>query len=312
MANDTTEKGRDLTSTPLNQISVGICSTGNTQALLLCLASILNAESVPALIRIRMEGKISDLGGFYMEQLIDLARLRGCSVEIISGLSRGVRCARDFIIQTCPTKWLWMLDDDTIVHPRCMDAYLEAVENIPKSELVVYFAGSKFDVNNRRQYANFGTDELTPSTIDCGPDVSQNLIYNVDEFFGYVFRTYLLDTGNCLMNTELIKKEQLAFAMFPESVNSGGEDTIFALVCDSRNLPARFVPAARVAHLEKPNMNFGEFAARKEMVLRAGEIIKLSKDKANRALFAWLKPQENSLESFQTHLDFHNRPKQQP
>lgn len=270
-------------------VTFGLSTVGNPQGLLLCLSSVLLGTVKPAQIMLRFEGKLPDFDQFYLAQLASLASLYGVGFSIHYEASRGVRHARDWMLSNCKTEHLWMGDDDAVYHPGCLMNFLEAMrraktDHVLPSELA-YLSGSKFDVNNRRGYADF---KLEPHSGPVDEWTSQNFVYQPGP--SYV-RTHALDTGNALFNLKLCRAHQLVFSLFEDSANAGGEDTLFALQCEAKQLARIFVPGAIAIHLEKPRVRFNEDAARLEMVLRACDSLNFDKEVAKRILFPWLSPQ---------------------
>ena len=263
-------------------VTFGVSCIGNVEALYMCLASVLNATCVPRRIQIRFEGELPAFGTFYMEQLAEFARFREVDFLLAVAKSEGVRTARDWHIDNCPTPLLWMGDDDVVYDYECLD-YLGSTFGKIRSELfhagsedmdgaaaIGYLCGTKGDLNNRRGWGNFKMNVHGPE--DVFDNCAFNWFYDKQACKGKYARIYTMDTGNALINVAAIRAAGIRFQTFAESLNSGGEDTIFALECGKAGLDAYIVPSATSYHLEKPRVNFNEHAARAEMVLRAAEV----------------------------------------
>lgn len=270
----------------------GVNTVGNVQALSLCLLSVLQGEVLPAKIQIRCEGDLPVSNNFYLAQLSDLARLKGVEVSITRALSQGVRFARDWQISNASieTPYLWMGDDDAVYDYRCLKNLIKAHELDSKAEKnsAIFVSGTKVDVNNRRGYVNF---ELNKRPIDELKDnCSFNHYYGIDEIDARYVKSYTADTGNLLIHTHLVQSHGIRFSLFEDSTNCGGEDTLFALECWHNKRRGIYAPAAVAFHLEKEKINFSEFAARAEMLLRVSEQRGYSKelvDKMKAACMPW-------------------------
>lgn len=255
--------------TPFN-ITLGVSSKGNTAALTLCLSGVLNATVVPSVIQLRLEGNPSRLDSFYLEQLACLARMRGVDFNLSLYQSTGVRDTRDWQLDTCPTTYLWMMDDDALPDARCLLAYLEALTTYPDAKALGFLAGSKCDVNNLRKYPGFRYHRCGPS--DVHEWSNHSYYYDVEACFGMTAATKVLDTGNVLFNVELIREKGCRFRLFEDSRNPSGDATTFSLTLDKAGVRGRFCPSAVAYHLEKPGGGFNEFEARAEMLLRTCDV----------------------------------------
>ena len=276
-------------------VTFGVNCTGNIQALLLCLSSVLNAEIAPRYIRVRMEGEFPSFNNFYLEQIAAIAAHREVELSITYAKSEGVRRARDWQVKMCQTFWLWMGDDDCIYRPDCLVEYQWAVDEAKRIHNVRtedehdfasigYINGSKPDINNRRGYGDFSVEPRMSGPLENGASMNQ--------FYGpkrVLVRTKTMDTGNVLLNTAAIRGAGLRFDVFGRSYNSGGEDTLMGLYLNSRKLYGFFCPSARSLHLEKPQTQFGEFAARGEMLLRACSLLDIPTEDLPKEFMPFLK-----------------------
>lgn len=256
-------------------VTFGVSSVGNIQALQLCLSSVLNAAELPSKIQIRLEGSFPSFNNYYLEQLSELARFHGIEWQMTVAKSKGIRAARDFHLDQCRTDILWMGDDDCLYDPECLYYLLHGAQALrfdsPDYD-AAYICGSKGDINNRRGYSNFDLSIKGPEEIK--EDCPFFYFYDKEACAGKFAQVFTADTGNILLNMPLIRNWKLKFDLFDVSTNSGGEDTIFALEVGKAGLRGFIVPSARAYHLEKPVPNFNEFAARKEMILRVGDLRK--------------------------------------
>jgi hypothetical protein len=258
-----------------NKTTLGVSSKGNTKALCMCLASVLTGKTKPARIQVRLEGEQPGFNEFYLEQITDLARFFGVTVLIAVAKSTGVRDSRDWQLTTCKTPYLWMVDDDVILDSECLQAYVRACDE-PATETASYLAGSKIDVNNRRDYPRFS---MTPhGREDVKEFANANHVWDIEKCWGKIAPTQSLDTGNVLFDIDSIRKAGCTFRQFPDQANPSGDATTFSLVLDKAGLKGIFVPSARAYHLEKPGKGFNEFEARREMLLRTSDVKGFNKD----------------------------------
>lgn len=276
----------------IEDVTFGVSSVGNNKALMMCLASVLNASRIPARIQIRFEGPLPSFAEYYFEQLSELARFHGVDWVMQVCKSQGIREARDWHLSTCPTPFLWMGDDDVVYEYDCLSFLRQASDDVSISRGSAgnaYFCGTKGDLNNRRGYGNFKMDIHGPA--DVYANCPFNWFYDKEACQGMYARIYTADTGNIFIDMDCIRKNGIKFNQFSESLNSGGEDTIFALECGLKDLEAWIVPSARSYHLEKEQVNFNEFAARGEMVLRVCELREYKKEQVDylkKVFFPWL------------------------
>lgn len=252
--------------------TLGVSSKGNTKALCMCLSSVLTGRVVPAAIQIRLEGEQPGFNEFYLEQLCDLARFFGVTVRISVFKSTGVRDSRDWQLNACRTEYLWLVDDDVVIDSGCLEAYCAADDSLKWNQSfdVTYFAGSKIDVNNRREYPHFSM--AVHGLKDLKEFANANHPWNIEQCWGKYAKTQSLDTGNCFFALQPIRNRGLTFRQFPDQANPSGDATTFSLVLDKAGLKGVFVPSARAYHLEKPGKGFNEFEARREMLLRTADI----------------------------------------
>ena len=266
----------------------GVNTTGNAQALSLCVASVLNAECLPACVQIRAEGEIPAFD-FYLNQLSDLARLKGVEFSYHRALPNGIREARDWQIANCKKQYLWMGDDDVVYDYRCLANFLKALHTCRRPIDLGFMCGTKIDVNNRRGYVNFDLSKRPFEEVK--DNCSFNHYYGIKETVNKVVKSATMDTGNVLIDCEAVNGKKIKFQMFDQSTNSGGEDTLFALECQHKGLQGLYAPAAVGYHLEKEKVNFGEFAARGEMLLRVCEQRRYSKElvaEFKKAMMPWV------------------------
>lgn len=244
---------------------------------MLCLAGMLNSTRLPTGIQLRLEGELPSFNEFYLEQLADLARLRGVLFQLHVARSTGVRDSRDWHIANCPTDYVWMLDDDVIPHAECLTEYLSVLERLVEDDFKKFgfLAGSKCDVNNRRNYPFFDTTVHGRTSVN--EKSNHSLIYDYEECSGLCAPTRVLDTGNCFLFLKPIRAAGVTFRQFADQFNPSGDATTFSLALDKAGLSGHFIPAAIAYHLEKPGGGFNEFEARGEMLLRTCEVKEFDK-----------------------------------
>jgi hypothetical protein len=255
-----------MTEKLIPNVTLGVSCKNNTQALLLCLSSVVTGLVVPRFIQVRLEGENIGLAQFYLEQILNLARLRGITTSISVAESKGTRAARDFHLEECETQYLWMVDDDVVAHADCLHAYMAVADDYHYSEQPAYYAGSKPDVANLRGYPKFSFKKQGVAAVKEG--ANHSLIYDIDDCFGTSCPCDGLDSGNVLLDIGKIREKDCKFSLFFESRNSSGDGTTFALAMHQKGLRGIFVPSAVVYHLEKEGGGFNELEARAEMLLR--------------------------------------------
>lgn len=260
-------------------VTFGVSCNGNLRGILMCLSSVLIGRTIPAAIQIRMEGVFPTFGNFELEQLAELSRFKGCFFEISVFKSEGVRKARQWHLDHCSTKYLWMGDDDCVYDYGCLSELMKAGPDLSvliSEKNTAYIAGCKIDLNNRRGYTNFDTRIHPESELIDG--ASFNHLY---EKSSKTPRVCTIDTGNALIHCENCKREGVVFTPFEDSVNAGGEDTIFGLFAHRQKLDAFFAPNAIAYHLDKAGGSsfVSELTTRGEMLLRACDILGLDKEK---------------------------------
>ncbi len=271
----------------------GVSTTGNMKALLMSLSSILLGRDLPSKILIRMEGEYPSTSEFYLEQLFDLARIKGVSISLTVEESRGIRYARDWLIDNTTTPHLWMGDDDVIYDHECLFTFYQALGQLDQTKLA-YINGTKADVNNRRGYRDFS--KRVYRAKDAKDGAGYNFIWEGES---KLVRSPTCDTGNLFVNVGAIKGSGCRFEYFSHSTNSSGDDTLFSLLCHKAGLEGYFATGARAWHLEKPAVtSFNEFAARKNLVYAQALNIGMKPDEAAEAvkqMLAWEQLREKSV-----------------
>jgi hypothetical protein len=252
-------------------VTYGVTSTGNLRALVPSLFSILLGEFLPSRLLIRLEGEMPSFADFYLEQVAELARAKYVEFTLQVAESGGIRSARDWLVDNCKTRYLWMGDDDVIYDPQCLAELEKSVQETTakyKTERIGFINGAKVDLNNRRGYSDFSkraklARELRDGSPTCfryqGPSRTVRCSY--------------MDTGNVLIDCENVRAEKIRFNMFDFNYNSVGSDTLFGLLCTHRKLLGYFRSGAMSYHLEKPSGGLSEFAARKNILLRECELL---------------------------------------
>lgn len=228
-----------------------------------------------------------------MSQLSALAREFSTKLVLVPRKSAGVFQLRETQLKMengC--RWVVFLDDDVILRHDSLHnlAWLGSLQQTWRSEsktpLCAYYQGTKWDVSNTRGYGNFDLERVTSETatnfnvpttrpdLDMGEsDLSSR--FSGPALDGSLFQeTYFCDTGFCMFDRKVVKEKGLSFIHNTTNTPAGGEDALFALQCESRNVPRIWIKTAEAIHLEKPNVRFGEFAYRKEAVLRTAEALK--------------------------------------
>ena len=243
-------------------VTLGISTLGNLAAVKLCLSAVLTAPVIPGKIVLRTEGQFPDFANFYLEQLVDLARLRGAAFTICRSRSKGIRAARDWQLEHCATDYLWMLDDDVLPIFNCLERMLWARPLLSADWL--WIAGVKVDVNNRRGYADYHTRPIAPA---ANQRISQNHFYDLTTAKPYYGPMADLDTGNVLLRMKRVRELKLSFSLLEDDgPNAGGEDALFAHAAVRKGGCGYLVPSAQSIHLEKEKVTFNDQVARADAV----------------------------------------------
>lgn len=272
------------------EITLGVTCGGNIRSLCMALMSAINSRSVPHRILIRLETDMPGLNDFYLAQISQWAVNAGIKMQIDFAAPKGIRAARDYLLDECRTKYLWMIDDDVIVAPDC----LEMLCRCGITETTAAIQACKNDVSNVRGYKDFSNFVHTCDKLADGA----NYNHRWDQWPGGLpqnallptYKVWSLDTGNVFFDVELLAKHNLRFSVFPDSTNCGGEDTLMAMQCYDNGLEVRFCPWAKSEHLEKPDVRFKEDAARCEAVSRSMDVLGMDnklKAQLQKCLMAW-------------------------
>jgi hypothetical protein len=274
-------------------ITFAVSDTGNTTALCMCIASVLNSRAVPHRIQILCQGDFPSFNNFYLEQLAEWARMSGIEFSLTVSMPLGLRGARDWHFDNCPTRYLWMGDNDVVYAPDCLEMLSRGWDKSYEGKQV-YVQGVKSDINNRRGYPDF-VSECQPLTA-LKDFCSANFRYQQLSQIGMkgtlpTFDTATIDTGNVLFDMygiNLRSENKFRFNVFDDSLNCGGEDTLMSLLLRKYGLVGRFMPWAVSYHLEKPQSAFSELTARGEMLLRACDQLGLDKDLLKKGFAPWV------------------------
>jgi len=253
-------------------MKVVLASRGDLRCLLPCVFSVLIQEGVDRLA-IYMTGEFPAFGDFYLEQMLSLADIRGVRVEIIRAGKLPVRIVRDLMVtDNASEEFLWMIDDDVVLHPKSGEGILKMLEHSGKAawKNIAAVTGLKADVNNRRGYPDFEIKELPLEAFEKG---SYNCLYQMSPMEWFICNT--LDTGNLVLNLKAVRNSGAVFQPFKVSANSSGEDTLFAMQLIEKGFLLMKTNCFLAYHLEKDSKPFSEFAARKEMLLRAQESLSI-------------------------------------
>lgn len=258
----------------MRELDVSLASRGDMRCLLPCFYSVLIQKNVRS-VSIYMTGEFPSFGDFYLEQLSALADLLGIQLTLVRAGRLTVRQVRDKMLRDGAESGksvLWMIDDDVVLHPTASEGVAVVVKMLHDSggwEHTAAITGLKPDVNNRRGYPDFEAKELPLSEFAHG---SYNCLYPVSPVM--VKTCYTCDTGNLVLNLRSVwENPEIRFQTFKESANSGGEDTLFAMLCSREGLDLWKSNGFLAYHLEKDAKPFSEFAARKEMLLRASDVL---------------------------------------
>ena len=274
-----------------NEITLGITSAGNVRSLCMTLLAVVNARYVPQRALLRLEGDPSGINDFYLSQIASWYRLAGVDLRIAICAPKGIRAARDWLLDECQTQYLWMMDDDVVPAADCLQMLCAS----QTSDITAALQACKTDLSNLRGYADFNNIVHTKSELKDG--VSYN--HRWDQWPGSppahailpTYRVWSMDTGNVLLDVLRIREKGVKFSLFKDSTNCGGEDTLFAMSLYHAGYEVLFSPWAKSEHLEKPVVRFNEDAARCEAVSRSMDALGMSPDlkaKMKTALMPWV------------------------
>lgn len=302
-------------SSPAHNVEVSIATRGNLDGLRMCVASVLAGRFAPEFITIHVESDpLRELADFYMSQLAAMAREFRVKLSFAPRKSAGVFQLRQdqlthYTADAC--RWVVFLDDDVMLRHDSLHnlAHFGPLHQLwresTSAPLFAYYQGTKWDVSNTRGYANF---ELERKPLrDCHnfnvptyrDDLEQEETKLAETFHGplsaipFMEEIYFCDTGFCLFDRQVTEKHKLSFLHHPENTPAGGEDALFALLCEYRNVPRAWIKIAEAVHLEKPSVRFSEAAYRKESVLRAAQSLGFPTDNLDEFL-SWVPIHPNS------------------
>jgi len=269
------------------KVTLGVGTIGNTEALCLCLNSVLSGSVLPARIVVRSEGSFPSINNFNLEQLSELARIKGVEFLIAVIKSKGAREGCDWTMNNCHTPFLWLVDDDVVFEHRALEELLKGSDHAAEIGPWGFVCGNKRDVNNRRGYGDFGQEELD-AHVAIKDYCSTNLYYS-EEGGQVIVKCMALDTGHVLLNVDTLRFKGLGFAYFKEDFNCGGYDTFFGIRCTHSGFPGYFAHRSKCWHLEKQRQNFGEFSQRKAYLLRSAEAVGITDPSLASKIFNWVK-----------------------
>lgn len=248
----------------LEHVTLGIPTTGNNQALLIALTSVLQGTVLPKRILIRADGHFPAFANFYLEQLADVARQKGVEFLHATVASAGLRGAVDWLIDECRTKLLWIIADDVMPSINALSHLHCAAEQLWSSqEPWGYVCGNKQDVNNRRHWPDYTQGFI--EAFDYCPTHGNYIQTGLS-----VVRNRFLDNSHALFNVSAIAVRETTFNY---GFQCGGDDTLFGLLIQKTGLSGWFSPYSQAYHLEKESQNFNEPTARAEAIYRQAQLL---------------------------------------
>lgn len=251
----------------LKNVTLGIPTTGNNQALLIALTSVLQGTVLPKRILIRADGHFPAFANFYLEQLADVARQKGVEFLHATVASAGLRGAVDWLMNNCGTKYLWVIADDVLPANSALNALYEGAEQLEsRNEPWGYVCGNKQDVNNRRQWPDYTQGFVEP--FDFCPTHG-----NYIQTGPLVVKNRFLDNSHALFSVLPLKAANIKETAFNYGFQCGGDDTLFGLMIQKAGLSGWFSPHSQAYHLEKESQNFNEPTARAEAIYRQAQIL---------------------------------------
>lgn len=258
-----------------------VSTTRADSSLQMCLSSVLLGSRTPEAIIINFNGEFPGFGSFYLEQLAELARFKGVEFRMLVSPNKGVRKARQAILEAAVEfDLMWMGDDDAIYHWDCLRRFDKAYHNHvkPLDGTKCYLQGSKADVNNRRGYGDFS---MEPQSLDGSGNANPNRVYDYESLLDKMAPTKGFDTGNILFDPRQFVEDDISFDPFDDSSNAGGEDTIAGATARSKGYSGWLVPSAIAYHLESPTKHWSVMKERRELILRSANVLNLDVSELN-------------------------------
>lgn len=269
--------------------TICIPSLNNSEGLNLLLASIIGSLNLSLWVEhvvLRLEGTWKP--NFYREQLIETLKVLGIPVTVCYAHSIGSHALRDWQLYNSivGSRFVLFLDDDVILDCRAIDSIVGTSSKLIRSDSNVkfsYLQGTKWDCSNTRGYKDFSIQHTTFFGA-----VNYNVpVYYEEEHKHSTKSCYWLDTGFALFDRKTVAENDLTFVPLLSNAFTGGEDALFALQCESKNVARYWVPTAQAIHLEKETLRFSDHGYRKEAVLRAAEQLKYPTDRIQEFL-SWV------------------------
>jgi hypothetical protein len=245
-----------------------IGTIGNAHGLSLTLQSVISQSMVPGSIAIYDCSQTGIGKDFYIQQLIQCAVLIGIRVEVISLGKVPLDEMYDLMLEESVHR-MWLCNDDVLYDPWC----LEALDDASESHGLVAVCGSKPDIVNQRQYADWSKDYRT-SVKDGDPPYA---FYKLGLTAPKAVTRIHLDLGNTLMHVRPIKDAGIKFKIDEESsATSFGEDWVWAAKMQKAKLKTGFAPNAQAIHLDKPSGSpFNPYTTQRQLLeerLRAKDL----------------------------------------
>lgn len=244
------------------------------------MTGIANSSVLPARVLIRAEGQFPIFDDFYLAQLADVLRQKGCEFHWALCAPQGLRGSVDWLLNECHSRYLLMVADDVLIDPLAVERLSQASASLDSTvgtEAWGYVVGNKQDVNNVRGWPDYSQKPIRAVT-DYATTYG---VYDVTPT-SVLVRNHLLDNSFALFNAAAIRKRRVTETQFPYGFQCGGDDTLFGWVLRKAQLPGYFMPMAQAFHLEKPQgaQNFTEPAARAEALLRQAQLLGISLTRA--------------------------------
>lgn len=220
----------------MNNIVTAIVVTYNRKALLIeCLDAILSQSySVAKIIVINNAStdgteKIFEPGGQFNNEIINCVNMKE-NTGGSGGFYEGMK-----LIQECDTDWAWVMDDDTIPDPDCLEKLLEAdIVVSRKNKQASFYASTVMGMND--EFMNVPNVNLEPS---------ENGYPYFYEFLG----NSLLNIRDATFVSLLIRKDAIKKCGLPcKDYFIWGDDGEYTLRLTHNYGPAYMVGNSRVIH----------------------------------------------------------------
>jgi len=235
----------------LHNITLGVVSKDRYEKLLPLLRSVSNFKPFSVLVIDNSENLMSvkDALGEFTELGVALQNLAKLGFNVTykaRSLVTSMFQLRQFLLDECMTKYLWIVDDDVEFIGNPLEAYV----NFPVGDFG-YVQGSKVDNMNTEGYTDYAV--FKDSLVKASGDIPcWYYLYGVR----YCEDTCVLDCGNAVL--DVARAREVGGFIHPTERNTKdrtGEDILMGARLASA-YPCFFLSDSKVLHFPKPKMRF--------------------------------------------------------